>query len=171
MVKLQDIAGAALVVALCVSGAHGAAYLKLGDIKGEVQESAMRGAWIEVSSVSWGATSADGKHQAWITLGEEDPVAVGLLLPAVQKVRAPAARAEARDKKAGRVTFSETAEGRVTKTYWLENAVISPTADARRVRVSYDCKSWRDALSGDTGSDCARKGKVEAQWKVERGEK
>ena len=85
MVKLQDFAGAVLVVALSVGGAHGAAYLKLGDIKGEVQESAMRGAWIEIDSVSWGATSADGKHHAWITLGE-DPVAVGLLLPAVQKV-------------------------------------------------------------------------------------
>ena len=170
MVKLQDFAGAVLVVALSVGGAHGAAYLKLGDIKGEVQESAMRGAWIEIDSVSWGATSADGKHHAWITLGE-DPVAVGLLLPAVQKVRAPAARAGARDKKAGRITFSETAEGRVTKTYWLQNAVISPTADSSRVRVSYDCKSWRDALTGDTGSDCAEKGKVETEWKVERGEK
>ena len=130
----------------------------------------MRGEWIEVSSVSWGATSGDGKQQAWITLGE-DPVAVGLLLPAVQKVRAPAARAPLRDKKAGRITFSETADGRVTKTYWLRNAVISPTADAARVRVSYDCKDWRDELTGDSGSDCPAKGRVETEWKVERGEK
>lgn len=137
--------------------AHAAGYLKMGDIKGEVK------------AVSWGASRA-GAQTLWITT-EEDPQQIGLLLPAVQKVREAAAR---RSAPRGRsVSSFELTDG--GKVFTIYGAQIQPTSRANRVKVVYRCKDWRDSRTGKTGGDCAeaagkKGGNVEYEWKVEEGE-
>lgn len=163
------LAGAALAV-FCASPAFAAGYLKIGDIKGESTAASMQRGWIAVDSASLGET------RGVITVGE-DPVAIGLLLPAVQKARRSSLPPPAKSKKVGHLTYRETDGGRAGKTYWLKNVEISPageSAGAHRLQLDYDCMDWRDDATGDTGGQCGaarkKKGNVETEWKVEEGE-
>lgn len=150
--KKRSIAIAAALASLMISPAFAAAYIKFDGVDGEAK------------SASFGRGSG-GMQSLDLTTGE-DPVAIGLLLPAVQKVREAASRAS----RAGRPkSFSsfEFSDGR--NTYVLHDATAHPNG-ANRVKVLFRCKDWTDA-AGKQGTDCARKGNVETEWKVEKGEK
>jgi len=152
------VAAAALTVGLA-GAANAAIHVKYEGVEGNIQ------------SASWG-----GGNTLWLTTGE-DPVEVGLLLPAVQAAREAARRSKS---SAGRArTFDEfevtdTASG---KSWTLYDAVAKP-AGGNRVRIDYRCKDWEDLRSGRVGSDCPQAygkdgkkgGNVEFEWKVEEGE-
>ncbi len=87
-----------IAVTLAAGSAQAAGYLKLGDIKGEATEASDpdHDKWIDVLSVSWGQSKpgAAGRQSATLTIKEnQQAVLVGLLLPAVQKVRGAASSA------------------------------------------------------------------------------
>lgn len=149
------LAAAALTVGFA-GAANAAVYVKYDGIDGEAK------------AAEWSGNSV------WLTM-DNDPVAIGLLLPAVQKVRAAAPR---RGKTGGgpRVRVFDGFEYTDTRTgmsYVLHDAKASP-AGGNRVRIDYRCKDWRNDRTGAQGSDCggrARKGNAETTWKVEEGEK
>lgn len=176
---ITNLVGSVLVGALAFGGgASAAGYLKIGDIKGEATANDGHKDWINLQSFSFGASraGAPADHEAEITLGQ-DPQAIGLLLPAVQKARDAAARSKPRRHPVA--TYREVSDdGKVLKTYWLRDVVLTPGAEGA-MKVAYSCKTWRDEATGATGGDCddaapARakgKGKVEYNWKVEEGRK
>ncbi len=179
-----NIIGGAVVAALALGGAASAAgYLKLGDIKGEATAADGHKEWIDVESFSMpvhkpGGAASSAPQQGTLTIGDQDPVAIGLLLPAVQKVRDAAARSQTRT--APKATYRETdANGRVIRTYWLSDVTLKRGVSGA-IDISYRCKTWRDERTKKTGGDCPgdaeavqtkSKGKVEATWKVEEGVK
>jgi len=170
-----NIIGSALVAALALGGAASAAgYLKIGDIKGEATAASDHKDWIIIESMS-SPIMRQGAADSTLTITSgQDPVAIGLLLPAVQKVREAAARPQ----KAPMATYRKTdANGKVIKTYWLKDVVLSPTDKAGTVKLTYQCRTWRDEATKRKGTDCVSparsksKGKVDATWKIEEGVK
>ena len=181
-----NIVGSAVVAALALGGAASAAgYLKIGDIKGESTDADHKD-WINLDSVSFGthkpgsgaaarAGSGGAQGSMTLTIGDQDPVAIGLLLPAVQKVREAAARPQSRHVPVA--TYREVDDdGKVVKTYWLHDVTLKRGV-AGAVDVDYACKTWRDERTKRKGGNCEApamsksKGKVDATWKVEEGEK
>lgn len=145
-----SLAAAAVAIGFTAS-ANAAAYIKFDGVDGEAKSAEWRGG-----------------NALVVTTGEE-AVAIGLLLPAVQKVRDAASRPQTGS--ARKVAEFEIDNG--GKSWKLYDAIISPTGDPHTVEISFRCKDWTDARSGKSGSDCpgaARKGKVEAEWKVEEGQ-
>ena len=132
--------------------AHAAGYIKFDGVDGEAK------------STEW-----SGANTVFVTT-EDDPQTVGLLLPAVQKVR-EAAR-PTRGSRSRTVDEFEIEDG--GRRYTLHDAQIEPTNDPYTVEINFRCKTWEDMRSGRKGGDCtprAAKGKVEATWKVEEGVK
>jgi Type VI secretion system effector, Hcp len=189
-----------IAITFAAGSAQAAGYLKLGDIKGESTETAdaNHDKWIDVLSVDWGADKpgAAGRQSATLTIKEnQQAVLVGLLLPAVQSVRGAASSAQPRradsagvggvasnkTKKARRMTYDETARGRVVKRWTLRDVeyqrLRARGRDGARhkLNITYKCKDWTVIATGKTGSDCnlpARKGRgnAETEFKVEEGE-
>lgn len=146
-----SLAAAAVAISFTAS-ANAAAYIKFDGVDGEAKSAEWRGG-----------------NTLVVTTGEE-AVLIGLLLPAVQKAREAASRPA--PGRARKVAQFEIEDG--GKSWTLHDATISPTGDPHTVEIAYRCKDWTDARSGKSGSDCpgaARKGEVEAEWKVEKGEK
>lgn len=190
--KLRIVLAAAAAAFLCSAGAASAAiYMKFEGVKGESK--AARGDWIEIESFSWGATSGARKNGVLTVKEGADPVAVGLLLPAVQKVRDAAAATPARSvpkgtgigagkashsarQKAGALRLRE-ANGKEWTLYDVE--IVRPrasgrTAETHRLPFTYACREW--AHGADKGGDCTeaakkKKGTVDYGWKVEEGVK
>jgi Type VI secretion system effector, Hcp len=188
----------AIIIAftLVAGSAHAAGYLKLGDIKGESTEASDpdHDKWIDILSFNWGSQKpgAAGRQSATLTIKEnQQAVLVGLLLPAVQKVRAASSSARpsrsdgagnaATTQKARRMTYDETARGRVVKRWTLRDVeyqrLRARGRDGARhkLNITYKCKDWTVIATGKTGSDCnlpARKGRgnAETEFKVEKGE-
>ncbi len=124
------LASAASALAFAAT-AHAAAYIKFDGVDGECK-------------AEW-----SGANTVYLTTDEE-PQAVGLLLPAVQKAREAARRSSS-----GRgqtVDEFEIEEG--DKRWTLYDAKIQPTSDPHTVEVNYRCKDWMDLDTGAKGSDC-----------------
>ncbi|MEO1251375.1 MAG: hypothetical protein AAFW81_03395 [Pseudomonadota bacterium] len=166
-----------LIAAGCFSAASLFSAAHAGDAVARVE-----GASAIPVEAEWG----DG-NTLWLTT-DEDPQAVGLLLPAVQKVREAARRPDA---KSARVATAVQTASQVGKhetlaltdgdmDYVLYDVVVTPADGDRRVRVEYRCKDWTNRRTGEEGSDCrgakgeaaktGKKGNVEVEWKVEEGE-
>lgn len=191
----------AIIIAftLAAGSAQAAGYVKLGDIKGESAEAgdANHDKWIDVLSVDWGShkPGAASRQSATLTIKENQlAVRVGLLLPAVQKVREAAPSTQpsrtanaglggvaSTTKRAGRMTYDETAGGRVVKRWTLRDVEYQrPRATGRdgathTLNITYRCKDWTVIATGKTGSDCnlparGKRGNVETEFKVEKGE-
>lgn len=162
----------------------GAGYLKIDDIPGESKSSDDKhDKWIDVLSIDWGAKRAGAERQSGKMTIKETPeaVPVGLLLPAVQKVRDAAAKSEEGSKKPKRtiirtrtktvtvqrkvntLTYRETARGRDSKIWTIYKVEMDqPVATGRagashEINFTYSCKSWKDVASGEKGTDCARR--------------
>ena len=116
-----------------------AGFLKLGDIKGESTTSgdANHDKWIDVLSIDWGETNADGRHNAVLTI-QEGKKRIGLLLPAVQKARESSAaprRVSERLRHKGRMSYRETDGERIVKTVVFKDAQFQrPRATGRALR-------------------------------------
>ncbi|MEO1137074.1 MAG: hypothetical protein AAFW68_10790 [Pseudomonadota bacterium] len=162
MTNVKTFLAAAALTIGCAGAANAASFVKFDGIDGEAK------------AAEWG-----GGNTLWLTMNE-DPQAIGLLLPAVQKVRAAAPR---RSNTGGgpRVRVFDGFEYTDTRTgmsYVLHDAKASP-AGGKRVRIDYRCKDWRNNRTGAQGSDCvqaramrsSKGGNVETTWKVEEGEK
>ncbi|MEZ5892471.1 MAG: hypothetical protein R3C58_04905 [Parvularculaceae bacterium] len=153
MSNLKKILAAGAIAAALMEPAFAAAYIKFDGVDGEAK------------SASFGRGSG-GMQSLDLTTGE-DPVAVGLLLPAVQSAREAARRTGAgRPKSFSSFSFDD---GR--KTWTLHDATATPNGP-NAVKILFRCKDWLDQATGAEGSDCggAGKGKVEASWKIEKGE-
>lgn len=160
MSRLPGVLGVSLIVALALGGpAYAPIYMKFDGVDGETAAKDHKD-WIEIESISFGATSS-GRMRGTITTGE-DPVAVGMLLPAVQKVRDAANRSSSSTtaRKSPLVVYREDAGDKTVKTYWLRDVELSPAKDGQ-VRITYACKTWRDEATGKKDTDCppARKGR------------
>ena len=160
MKKLNVLFAAGLIAAALAGPASAAAYIKYDGVDGNVQ------------SASFGRASG-GMQSLDLTTGE-DPVAVGLLLPAVQKAREAAARSNAQGRPKSFSSFEFSNAG---KTWTLHDARATPNG-ANRVKILFRCKDWVDNRSGAEGSDCGsaygkdgkKGGNVEFEWKTEEGE-
>jgi Type VI secretion system effector, Hcp len=187
-----------IAITLAAGSADAAGYMKLGDIKGESNAAgdANHDKWIDVLSIDWGSHKPGaGSQSATLTIKEnQQAVLVGLLLPAVQSVREAASSTQpsraatagvggvtSTTKKAGRMTYDETARGRVVKRWTLrdveyQRARATGRDGARhKLNITYRCKDWTVIATGKAGSDCnlparGKRGNVEAQHKVEKGE-
>lgn len=152
------LAAGAMATALASAAFASPAYIKFDGVDGEVK------------SASFGRASG-GMQSLDLTTGE-DPVAIGLLLPAVQKVREAASRssAQGRPRSFSTLRFEDDRAGKI---WTLHNAQATPAGRGNRVKILFRCKDWTDMATGEQGSDCAgaRNGKVETTWKVEKGEK
>lgn len=157
MTKLTILTAAAAMAALLAAPANAAWYAKFDGVDGDFKSAQFSGA-----------------HTLYLTAPEDDPSAVALLLPAVQKVREAA---PARSRATRSFQSVELRSGR--KTYTLYGARVQATGKPNRVKVTYRCKDWRELRSGRTGSDCpqaaygkdgGKDGKAETTWKVEEGE-
>lgn len=150
MKKLTLLLAACAASASFAASANAAAYVKYDGVDGEAK------------SAQW-----SGDNKLYLTT-DQDPQAVGLLLPAVQ-----AAREAARRTSSGRArSFAKFEIEDGGKRYTLHNAQVRPTSNPHRVEITYRCKDWKNLRNGKTGSDCGgvRKGHVETTWKVEEGE-
>ncbi|PQA89641.1 hypothetical protein [Hyphococcus luteus] len=155
MKKLTCLLAAGASAVAFAASAHAAAYIKFDGIDGEAKAAEWRGA-----------------NTLYLTT-EEEPQAVGLLLPAVQAAREAARRTSARGR-----TVDEFEIEDAGKRWTLYDAKVMPTRDPYTVEISYRCKDWTDMRSGRKGSDCAsaygkdgkKGGNVETTWKVEKGE-
>lgn len=131
MKKLACSLAAAAVAIGFAASANAAAYIKFDGVDGE-------------------AKSAEWRGDTLVLAIGEDPVAVGLLLPAVQKVREAARRVPSgRPRKVA--TFEIDAGGR---SWTLRDAIVSPTNDPYTVEISARCKEWTDNRTGKSGGDC-----------------
>ncbi len=113
----------------------------------------------------------EGAGTLWLTT-ESDPVAIGLLLPAVQKVRSAARPARAATVRMRAFESFELTDTDAGMQWTLHDATAAPAGE-NRVKIAYSCKDWRNLRTGETGSDCARpaaRGNVETEFKVEKGE-
>jgi hypothetical protein len=145
------ITGAAVALAL-ISPAAAAWYAKFDGVDG--------------SSLK----AAEWRGGALYLTTDEDPEAIGLLLPAIQGSHEAARRSTARVRKVAELELSNGA-----KSWSLYDAQILPTSNRKEVEVRYRCMDWADSRTGKSGSDCpgaaaGKGGNVEFEWKVEEGE-
>ena len=132
MKKIACIALASAAAAVFANTADAAAYIKFDGVDGESKSAAWQG------------------DNALVLTTEDDPVAVGLLLPAVQQARESARRTGGARPRA--IDDFEIAMG--ARTYVLHGAVARPTKDPHTVKVTFRCKDWTDDRTGAAGSDC-----------------
>lgn len=113
--------------------------------------SADAAAYIKFDGVDGEAKSAEWRGDTLVLTTGEDPVAVGLLLPAVQAAREAARRVPSgRPRKVA--SFEIDAGGR---SWTLRDATISPTNDPHTVEIDSRCREWTDNRTGKSGGDCA----------------
>lgn len=133
MMKTLMIAGA-MAVGMAAS-ANAAIYIKFDGVDGDVK------------AADW-----DGANTLWLTT-DKDPQAIGLLLPAVQKVREAAPRSRSGGPHVRVFDGFEVTDTSAGMTYMLHDAKAAPAGE-NRVKITYRCKDWRNLSTGEKGSDC-----------------
>lgn len=159
MKKLTILLAASAIAAAFTAPASAAIYMKYDGVDGEAK------------AASFGRGS--GAMQSLDLTINEDPVAVGLLLPAVQGAREAASSMRAAPGRPKRFSTFELTDDSAGKTWTLHDAQAIPGGGAHKVKILFRCKDWSSFRTGRTGSDCAapgRKGNVETEFKVEKGE-
>jgi hypothetical protein len=157
MNKLTTLITAGAVALALIGPAAAAWYAKFDGVDGSVKSAEWRGGALYLTT-------------------DEDPEAIGLLLPAIQGSHEAARRSTpARARKVAEFELSNGA-----KSWTLYDAQILPTSNRKEVEVRYRCMDWADSRTGKLGSDCpgglaagkdgAKGGNVEFEWKVEEGE-